>query len=447
MLPGRISEANYLENIYNRDGSQLLVVYGREGVGKTSLLLDFAKGKDCDYYLARAVSEREQLSLMAAQFGCKPSYEMVFSKLISVHCRKRIIIIDEFHHCIKNSSSFMDEILSLLHGSWDNQPVMLILSSSAFSWVENDMVEQIGKAAYEITGFLKIKELSFLDLVRFFPDYNTRQCMSVYAVLGGVPSLWRAFDKSLSVEQNIIDKIIRRDGPLHGRALAEIAERLREPAVYHTILTRMAAGDDKLNDIHASTGYSRAKISVYLNNLLELEIAGKVYSAEVQGKDNARKGIYRIDNHLIAFWFRFIFPNLSQVELLKPAGFYEKYIRDGMRSFEAPFFKNVCREFMTLMARSGSLPIKVGDIGSWSGKIGDIDILATDDKGRNIAGVCCWDKDIVTIEDYEWLLFCLKMAKVKGDYVYLFSGGGFDDELRSMASVEENLKLIDPSML
>ncbi len=447
MISGRANETKYLENCYNREGSQMLVVYGREGVGKTSLLMDFVTGKEYDYYLARSVSEKEQLSLIAGEMECESSYDAVISKILSVHCRKKIVIIDEFHHAVKNSQSFMDEMVQLLHRSWDNQPVLLILCSSAFSWVENDMVSQIGQAAYEITGFLKIKELSFLDLVRYFSAYSTRDCMSIYGVLGGVPRLWKAFDKSLSVEENIIRAIIQKDGPLHGQALFEISERLREPAVYHTIISRMAAGEDKLNDIHASTGFSRAKISVYLKNLMELEITEKVYSVDVKGRDNARKGIYRIKNHLIAFWFTFVFPHLSALEFMDGKEFYDAYVADSLRHFEAPFFKDVCREFMSLMNRSGALPIPVGDIGCWSGKTGDIDILASANDGRIIAGVCCWDKDTVTFEDFEWLEFCLKQAKVSADYIYMFTGGGFDDRLLDMADNDKSLKLIDPNML
>ena len=447
MISGRTNESKYLENMYLKEGSQLLIVYGRDGVGKTSLLLDFVKGREYDYYLARAVSEKQQLSFIAREFGCGEDYDSVFRKILSVHCRKKIVIIDEFHHLAKSSKTFMDEMVKLLHQSFDNQPVLLILCSSAFSWVENDMVSQIGQAAYEISGFLKIKELSFLDLVRYFPNYSIEESMSIYSAIGGVPGLWKHIDPKLSVRDNLINTVIKQDGALHGQALFEIADKLREPAVYHTILTRMAQGDDKLNDIHTATGFSRAKISVYLKNLMELEITQKVFSLDVRGRDNARKGIYRIKNHLIAFWFTFVFPHMSNLQTMDPGDFYDAYIADKLRRFEAPFFKDVCREFMSLMAISKALPLEVEDIGSWSGKTGDIDVLAKSADGRYIAGVCCWDREVVTIADYEWLEFCLKQAKVEADYIYLFSGDTFDDTLLDMADSSDRLKLIDPRML
>ena len=67
--------------------------------------------------------------------------------------------------------------------------------------------------------------------------------------------------------------------------------------------------------------------------------------------------------------------------------------------------------------------------------------------GQNIAGICCWEKDVLTYEDYEWLMFCLKQAKVSSDHIYLFSGGSFDDRLRELAAADPNVRLIDPGML
>ena len=43
MLTGREQETAFLENHYKRPGSQILVVYGQRGVGKTALLAAFTE--------------------------------------------------------------------------------------------------------------------------------------------------------------------------------------------------------------------------------------------------------------------------------------------------------------------------------------------------------------------------------------------------------------------
>ena len=41
MLLGRVSELRYLNNYYDREGSQILVVYGQKHIGKTALVREF----------------------------------------------------------------------------------------------------------------------------------------------------------------------------------------------------------------------------------------------------------------------------------------------------------------------------------------------------------------------------------------------------------------------
>jgi len=447
MLQGRGNELKYLENAYEREGSSLIVVYGKKGCGKTAVLKEFVKDKSFDYFIAEETSGNEIKRFMAIEKQCSENYDAIFGKIMEEHCRKKVIIIEEFQNAIKAQPDFMDRIIALLHESWNNKNCMIILVSSQFFWVENTMVSVIGEAAYEISGFLKIKELNFLDIVRTFDSYSFRDCLGVYSVLGGLPAYWEHFDSSKTIKENICNTLLNKKSLLFYQAENEIAEKLREMAVYNTILTRLAMGEDKLNDIYASTGFSRAKISVYMKNLMELEIVEKIYSIETAGHDNARKGIYKIKNHLIAFYFRFVFPHISKLEFMTPEQFYDEYIDGLLEQFEAPYFKEVCREFMTLKAASGGLPVKAEEIGSWSGKMGDIDILGIDSDGRVMAGICCWDKQLVRYDDFEWLLYCLKMAKLKADYYYIFTGGQFEDELTEYANAHENVFLIDEKEL
>lgn len=60
MLTGREQETAFLENHYKRTGSQILVVYGQRGVGKTALLTSFTEKKQTLRYSAGNCSSREQ---------------------------------------------------------------------------------------------------------------------------------------------------------------------------------------------------------------------------------------------------------------------------------------------------------------------------------------------------------------------------------------------------
>ena len=101
MLLGRNAELRHLNNYYDREGSQIVVVYGQKHVGKTTLVREFVEERQGYYYLARACSEREQ----AYQWGMQmirdgfemeafPTFSDILIKITSRDEGKKVIVID-----------------------------------------------------------------------------------------------------------------------------------------------------------------------------------------------------------------------------------------------------------------------------------------------------------------------------------------------------------------
>ncbi len=436
MLLGREVELNQLMQYYQKDGSQIVVLYGQKNIGKTSLVKQFAKDKESVYYQARTCSEREQRYQWAKEMqgigkaiADYPSYTDIFGCIAENQTEKKIIIIDEFQYIVKTGSSFMEELVSFVRSDLHTGNIMVILCSSFVGWVENDMLQKLGKTAYSISGLVKLKELKFSDLAVFFPYYTMEQCLECYSVLGGVPGLWTHFDGEFSVRENITRSILLGNGSLRDEAINLMSEELREPAVYSTILAAIAEGKRKLNDLYIHTGFSRAKISVYLKNLMELEIVEKVFSFETEGKDQTQKGLYRIKNHLIYFYFRFVYPNLSEIQMVSGADFYEKYIEEALSTYAAEYFKDVCMEHLEEERRKGKLEVNYIKSGEWVGKSGNLDVVAQDTLGNMLIANCYYDTPILTLKEYEAILHNAKLAKINPKHIYLFTIGQFDREL------------------
>lgn len=449
MLQGRRRELQYLEKAYQKDGSQLVVLYGQQGMGKTSIIKEFCKGKIFHYYQARNCSEKEQRFQWAKELvtnnsvlGKYPAYTEIFQSLAMQKAPKKVIVVDEFSYIIKNSTAFMEELVAFMHDKWNNQPIMIILCSSAISWVENTMVSRIGKAAFEISGFLKVKSLNYLDFVKMCPGYSAKEGIAVFGILGGNPSYWHIFDANISLQENICQFILAKKGLLREEGKRIVEENLREVGVYQTLLASMASGMNKLNDLHHHTGFSRAKISVYLKNLTELELVEKAFSYETAGRDNTQKGIYRISNPFVHFWYRFVFPNASDLTMLSPEAFYEKHIKNQLDEYVAPYYVKVCREYLNIQNELSNLPIQCTKTGEWIGKAGNIDYIGQDKEGGTIIGSCNWERDILSYEDFEWLQYLVAQAKISADYYFLFSSGGFDERLSLTAKAHPHIILI-----
>jgi len=431
MFIGRNSELEFLENYYGRVGSRIVVVYGQRGVGKTTLLKRFSEDKKTTYYLAGACSAREQ----CYQWGCEqrargqgtsryPEYRELFQNALEKEAKqKQIIIIDEFHHLVKSDSSFMTELIQFLNSLEETQSVMIVLCTSASGWVENSMIKKMGSSAQAIGGLMKVREMKFAQMQKIFPGYTGADYVDIYAILGGIPGLWKSFTPDYSAKDNMIRNLLFKESRLYGEMWMIMAEELREPAVYNTILAAMARGLNKLNDIYKHTGFSRAKISVYLKNLMELDLVEKVYSYETGDDGDTQKGIYRISNPYVKFYFRFLFPNLGLLEALEPKEFYASRIAGEFPAFAEESYRKICRE---AVGESAEI------VGEWLGKTGSLDVVASDSEGNITVANCCYT-DYVDEATYETLVKCAKKAGLKDAALVLYGESGFSEEVRALA--------------
>lgn len=407
-MVGREGELRFLNQYYEREGSQILVVYGQRGVGKTALLSCFAENKPNEIYCAIACSAREQ----RYQWACElrenqkevsryPEYEEIFGKIFEEEKpEKQILIIEEFHHIIKGDDSFMPTLIRFLGSRRLARPIMVILCTSASGWVENNMVSRIGSMAASIHGLLKIRALSFEDICKIFPAYSRDDSVRIYAALGGIPGLWSAFSDKLSARENLIQNILRKDSRLYEELSYYMAEELREPAVYNSILANMVDGCSKLNDIYRHSGFSRAKISVYLKNLMELELVEKVFA-----------GTYRIANPYVRFYFRFMFPHKSRLNKMTPEEYYKQYVEKAYPAYVEEAYRSICKD---------KLLQEYAKVEEWCWKPGAVYLKGEAPDGTMMVAACSYAGNF-TEEDREWLTFSMKKVKLKAGQMFLLT--------------------------
>ena len=254
--------------------------------------------------------------------------------------------------------------------------------------------------------------------------------------------MWQYFNDEFTLRENIENFILQSNERLFDYGQQYVAEELRETAVYNTLLGALADGKRKLNDLHRHTGFSRAKISVYLKNLIQLEIVEKVCSVATEGYDNTQKGIYQIKHPYVHFYYRYLFPNQTKIMFWETNEFYDQFIAPTFKKFAAESFKKVCREFLEKENVQDRLPDKYVSKGQWVGKKGNIDFIFQDEEGEILAGICNWEKEMMMYEDYSLFMECQEDAKIEAEYVVLFSAGKFDNRLRSEVKRNDKLALI-----
>lgn len=118
MFIGREAELKFLQDKFDNEKGQLVVLYGRRRVGKTETLREFCKGKQHVFYSCTQSTDKVQLSkfskhilkedIPAKQYISEfADWESAFRSVLDFPFgnQKKLLIIDESHICVKGTKA------------------------------------------------------------------------------------------------------------------------------------------------------------------------------------------------------------------------------------------------------------------------------------------------------------------------------------------------------
>lgn len=452
MFIGRRDELTSLEEIYKNERNNLLIMYGRFGIGKTTLINKFLENRTALYYVAAEASELEQKKRLVNALGLVPENEELVPSYMDIFEAglrgegKRILVLEDFEQMLDEKGEFVKAVSTLMDSPSDKR-CMIILVSSSVIFVEQRMVNSFGSAARKITGFMKLRPFSFAETVEMFPRQSVEDCILINAVFGGVPRYLARWQENRRTRENLLNLVLSPDASFYGEAEFLLKQELRELGAYNAILYALASGKNKLNDIFRATGFSRAKISVYIKNLIHMDLVEKVFSFDTRDKSEIQKGLYRIKDNFLAFWYRYVFPNKTELERGRAKNVFEDVVSADQPVFMREHFANVCTEFLRLMNHYGRLGHRYAEPGIWYGKKGRLDIVMQDDRRYALAAVCLWDDEEVSEQVPAEIRTLAEAAKLRLSEIYIFSKKGFSGRLIRMSTEDGSIHLVPLSSL
>lgn len=290
---GRKKELAALQNLYNTTGFQMVVMYGRRRVGKSTLLQKFIEGKKAVFYTAIRSSLQRNIELFGNRIleSVAPSYfsglsfisiEQLLSFLTTISKEERlVVVIDEFPYLAEQDSALLSILQKYIDTEWLHSNMFLILCGSSVSFMENEVLSEKSPLFGRQTGQMHVKPFGYQEAAEFIPNYSYEEKAICYGVTGGIAKYLSLFDETKSLSQNLIDLFFSTAGYMYEEPTNLLVQEFRNISSYNAILDAVASGKQKLRDIVDVTHLEQSTVSHALRNLISTGIVDskKTYQA------------------------------------------------------------------------------------------------------------------------------------------------------------------------
>lgn len=396
----RIDETARLKDALAREKSSLVVMYGRRRLGKSTLIKRVLSENDV-YFLADRSEEQHQRVLLAKVIAqifpdfdklTYPDWESIF-RAVNYRTDKRFTLcLDEFPYLVEQSPELPSVLQKLvdekqlkynlvLCGSSQNMMYGLFLDSTAPLYGRAD--ETIRLAPIRLPY---IQEALNLDAVRTIEEY---------AVWGGVPRYWELRENRSSLDDALWRNILSVNGTLYEEPIKLFQDDVKDIVKTSTIMSYIGSGANRLSEIAARCNEPATNLSRPLKKLIDLGFLEKDVPFGIDEK-NAKKSLYKIADPFMAFYYQFVVPNRSFVELGRRLPL-EQALTAHFSEYVSIHWEKLCRDAVTGNMVNG---IVYGKAKRWWGSIlnedkkpeqVEFDVMAESlDKKYLLVGECKW---------------------------------------------------------
>ena len=440
---GRTAELNALKSAYLEDTFQMCIVYGRRRIGKTTLVNEFIKEKEHISYTAIKGSLDRNLELfgqcvidyfMPGINGIKLNSLSDILNIISMNVsdKKLIIFIDELPYLSECDSSFLSLLQREIDLKWINSKIFLILSGSAISFMEQEVLSAKSPLYGRRTMQINLKPFNYLETAEFVPNYSCEEKAICYGLTGGVAKYISMFKPEKSLDDNIIDLYFSSTGYMFEEPYNLLTQEFKNATVYDNIISAIANGANKAVEIKDKTKLESASIYNVIDNLIETRIVKKTYA--ITEEKNNKKVQYVLADGMFRFWHQFVPKAIPTIEMNNGRDYYFSQVKPKLHEYMGEIFEDICRQFMLMHGYSSNLPCKILEVGKWNGtnprkkEQTDIDVVGLDTQNNKaILGECKFRNSPMDKNMLEELINRNGLIDNKYTTVgyFLFSLGGF----------------------
>lgn len=358
------------------------VMVGRRRIGKTALLLESFKEKKILYLFV----SRKNEALLCAQFqnevenalglrifGTITQFRDLFEQLMIYATKEHYtLIIDEFQEFEYVNPALFSDIQNLWDQYKEVAKINFIACGSIYSMMMKLFEDKKEPLFGRLTSKIVLKPFSVSVIKEILGDYNPNftpeDLLCLFTLTGGVAKyITLLMEAGATTVDQMFQFVTRPDSPFLGEGKdLLVSEFGKEYGTYFSILQLIASGKTTQSEIDSIIGKNTGAYLVNLENTYSLISKNK----PMFSKPESRKTRWSLNDNYLRFWFRFIFPNQSLLEMGK-YDLLREYIDKNYLQFSGLTLEKYFREKIAENER-------VTDIGNYWDKKGqnEIDLIA-----------------------------------------------------------------------
>lgn len=397
MFYGRERQKKSLLDMIRKDGQMISLIYGRRRIGKSELIKQALKETDVQsiYYECKQTTERNNVDSLAEIIGDtfdfpKPSFADIEELLNFVFKKSEdaplILVFDEYPYLRENVKGLDSIIQSVIDKYKDTSHMKFIICGSYVDTMKELLTKQ-NPLYGRIDLTIDLKPMDYYEAALFYEKFTDEDKVRLYSVFGGIPYYNRLIDANKSVKENIINLIASPGARLENEVSMYLNSEISKITNANEVFEALAKGYSKYKDILDQSNVSSGPTLVdVLDKLIKMDVVKK--EAPINDENNKKKAGYFISDNLSLFYYKYIFRNISRMNIMDPEIFYDKYIDEDFETKYVPkIFENICKQYLIRLNKEGLTEETFEKIGKYyyddpvNKKNGEFDIVTLDDKG------------------------------------------------------------------
>ena len=263
------------------------------------------------------------------------------------------IVIDEYPYLKAiNKAETVDSVFqSVIDNSLSN--IHLFICGSHVGMMK-DLLNENNALYGRFSSIIQLKELSYLDAAKFYPDLTVYDKVAFFSVFGGSPFINEFIDGHSSIKENIISTLLNPSHSVYNYVNHLLISDFNNSSGIERILLALGNGKKKYGEIEAQLLIEKnGSLSKQMKPLLNMEIVLKKYP--INRPDDKKKVYYEINDNILRFYYAYIYKNKSALQVIGARAFYEEYIEPSLVTFISHRFEDICRDYFSILVQSGKI--------------------------------------------------------------------------------------------